>query len=275
MLNRKFLPAILIFGLVAAGCGSPQPQASVSTTTTTSEVTTTTTSTTTTAPPGVVPAVGIKSYVTSLQSPNLIANISYPILGGMASSGVQGAINSAIYDAVVGYVASFEKELQNVAPSTTSPGGGNVSSQSQISGSFTKVLVDSHYVSFKFLIATYAVAAASPTMEAESLNFDLATGKLMSLSDLFSGSTYLNTLASLARSAIASQLGPNANQAFINSGTQPNASNFAGWNLAGTGLELTFSQGDVAPMASGVISVDIPLSQLSGIAINPGPLTNP
>lgn len=222
-----------------------------------------------------MPAVGIKSYVTSLQSPNLIANISYPILGGMASSGVQGAINSAIYDAVVGYVASFEKELQNVAPSTTSPGGGNVSSQSQISGSFTKVLVDSHYVSFKFLIATYAVAAASPTMEAESLNFDLATGKLMSLSDLFSGSTYLNTLASLARSAIASQLGPNANQAFINSGTQPNASNFAGWNLAGTGLELTFSQGDVAPMASGVISVDIPLSQLSGIAINPGPLTNP
>ena len=279
MLSRRFLLATLFMGLVAAGCGSSH-NAKTSSTTTSSQVTTTTTSTTTTtttAPPGVVPAVGLKSYVTSVPSPNLVANISYPILGGMASNQIESNINATIYKAVTGYVASFEKQLQNVSPTTTGAGGpaGNGAEQSQISGSFTKELVDSRYVSFKFLISTYAVAAASPTTESESLTFDLGSGDLLSLSSLFSTTNYLQTISTLSRTAINAKLGQSANQAFVNLGTQPNATNFASWNLTNTGFELTFSQGQVAPMASGVVTIEIPYSQLSAVAKSPGPLTKP
>ena len=261
---------------MAASCGGSSGKAPLSSSTTSSEIaTTTTSSTTTTTQPGIVPAVGLKTYVTSVKSPSLVANISYPVLGGMASSQIQASINSSVYKAVENYVSSFETQLENVNP-TTVPGsaGGGVSS-SEISGSFTKELVDSRYASFRFLISTAAASAASPTTEAESLTFDLNTGRLLSISDLFSSSNYLSTLSSLAKSAISLKLGQNADQAFINSGTQPSAANFASWNLTGTALELTFSQGQVAPMASGVVTVSIPYSSLSAVAKNPGPLTNP
>ncbi len=276
MPNRKFLSVAVLSGLLAAGCGGSPGAATSSSSTTSSELTTTTTtSTTTTTQPGIVPAVGLKTYVTSVNSPSLVANISYPVLGGMASSQIQASINSSVYKAVEDYVSSFETELEsaNLTPVPGSAGGG--ASSSEISGSFTKELVDSRYASFRFLISTAASGAASPTTEAESLTFDLNSGRLLSLSDLFSSSNYLSTLSSLAKSAITAKLGQNADQAFINNGAQPNAANFASWNLTGTEFELTFSQGQVAPMASGVVTVLVPYSALSGIAKNPGPLTNP
>lgn len=277
MPNRKFLPVLVLFGLIAAGCGgSPGATTASSSTTTTSEVTTTTTSSsTTTTQPGIAPAVGLKTYVTSVSSPRLVANISYPVLGGMASNQIQATINASVYKAVEGYVSSFETQLENVNPTTVPGSAGGGANSSEISGSFTKELVDSRYASFRFLISTAAAAAASPTTEAESLTFDLKTGKLLSLSDLFSSSDYLSTLSSLAKSAISAKLGQNTDQAFINNGAQPSAANFASWNLKSTEFELTFSQGQVAPMASGVVTVPISYSALSAIAKNPGPLTNP
>lgn len=268
--------SVLVVGFLASSCGSSNGPRTVTSTTTTSttEVGSTTSSTTTTQP-GVVPAIGLKSYVTSVHSPSLVANISYPVLGGMASGQIQQNINSAISTAVAGYVSSFKAQLEGQSATTLPPGGGNGVTQSQISGSFIKELVDSQYVSFKFLITTYAAGAASPTTEAACLTFDLSNGQLLTLSDLFSGSNYLATLATMARTTISTKLGQGGDQTLINSGTQPNAVNFSNWNLTANGLELTFSQGLVAAAASGVVSVILPYSGLSSLAKSPGPLTNP
>lgn len=278
MTNRRSILPVIIVGLVAASCGSSKsPQAASSSTTTTTQAvtTTTTTSTTTTTTPGVVPAVGLRSYVATIKSPDLMVNISYPVLGGMASGQIEGQVNSQILGAVKGYVSNFQTQLDGVSP-TVAPGSpGANSGPSQMSGSFTKELVDSNYVSFLFQISVAAVSAASPTTETESLTFDLKSGKLLTLSDLFSGTKYLSTLSSLARTALAAKLGQGASQSFIDGGTQPNAANFACWNLTKTAFQLTFSQGKVAPTASGVVSVALPYSQLSSISKNPGPLTNP
>ena len=154
MINRKLMFSVLVFGLLVSSCGSSKgARTATSTTTSTTEVGSTTSSTTTTQP-GVVPAIGLKSYVASVQSPSLIANISYPVLGGMASGQIQGNINGAISKAVTGYVLSFRTQLEGQNTTTLPPGAGNGVTQSQISGSFIKELVDSQYVSFKFLITT-------------------------------------------------------------------------------------------------------------------------
>lgn len=268
--------SVLVFGLLAASCGSSNGARTATSTTTTSttEVGSTTSSTTTTRP-GVVPAIGLKSYVTSVQSPSLVANISYPVLGGMASGQIQGNINAAISKAVTGYVSSFQTRLEGQSTTTLPPGVGNGVTQSQISGSFIKELVDPRYVSFKFLITTYAAGAASPTTEAACLTFDLSNGQLLTLSDLFSGSSYLPALSSMAKTAVSTKLGQAGDQNLINGGTQPNAGNFSNWNLTANGLELTFSQGLVAAAAAGVVSVVLPYSGLSKLAKSPGPLTNP
>lgn len=211
--------------------------------------------------------------MTSVVSPQLTANISYPVLGGMASGALEESINSAIFTTVKGYVSSFESQVGEQSGQPASGGGGGLN-QSQISGSFTTEFVDSKYVSFKFLITSYTANAASPSTKGESLTFDLGNGSLMSLDNLFSSSDYLSTLSKLVRAQLASKLGQNSDQNFIDSGTQPVASNFAAWNLTGSGLEFTFAQGQVAAAATGVQSVTVPYALLSGIARTPGPLTS-
>jgi hypothetical protein len=212
------------------------------------------------------------NYVKTISSPSLLANITYPELGGMASNSIQSNINTAIKIAVRGYITSFESQLGE--QSGLSPSGGSGSEQSQISGSFTTEFKDAKYVSFRFLITSYAAGAASPTTTVPTLTFDLATGQQMTLSSLFANQSYLTTLSNLSRGQLQSTLGSAANVNQIDGGTQPVPSNFADWNLTNKGLELSFSQGQVAAVASGVVKIVIPYADLSGIAKNPGPLVS-
>lgn len=265
-------PIFVISALLLAACGSSHA-AKTSASTTTSAVTTTSTSvstTTTSAPLGPAPAVASLNYVKTISSPSLVANITYPELGGMASNTIQSNINTAIKIAVRGYVTSFESQLGE--RSGLSPSGGSQSVQSQISGSFTTEFKDAKYVSFRFLITSYAAGAASPSTTVPTLTFDLATGQQMTLSSLFASQSYLTTLSNLSRSQLQSTLGSAANVNQIDGGTQPVPSNFADWNLTNKGLELSFSQGQVAAVASGVVKIVIPYANLSGIAKNSGPL---
>lgn len=189
----------------------------------------------------------------------------------MASNSLQSNINVAIKNAVHGYVTSFEAQLGELSGLNSSSGGGG-SEQSQISGSFTTEFIDAKYVSFRFLVTSYASGAASPTTSVPTLTFDLGTGQQMTLESLFANQSYLTTLSNLSRSQLQSTLGSGANVNQIDGGTQPVLSNFSNWNLTSKGLEVSFSQGQVAAAASGVIKVVIPYTDLSGIAKNPGPL---
>ncbi|TAN29671.1 MAG: DUF3298 domain-containing protein [Actinomycetota bacterium] len=219
--------------------------------------------------------VSLKSYVTSARSPDLVVNISYPALEGMASRRVEEGVNSIIFNSVTRYVSDFETSLKGETGVIPPGTGGTADSQSEITGSFTKELLDSRYASFKFAITTYFAGAASPTTQARSLTFDLSNGKLLQLADLFSGSNYLPTLSSRSKAAVEAKLGQNADQSLIDFGTQPNAVNFANWNLTKKGLELTFSQGQVGAGAAGMVSIILPYSGFAQIANSPGPLTNP
>ena len=275
MTYRRPLLLVMAFGLICASCGSPHHANSLSSLSTATTEAPVTTSSTTTTHPGVVPAIGTKSFVKSTQAPVLVANITYPELGGMASGQIEANINAAISQAVTGFVSSFEATISGETSATPPGGSVNGVTQSQISGSFTNELVDSRYVSFRFLVTTYSAGAASPSTEAHSLTFNLSNGQLLTLTDLFSGSNYLSTLSSLARSALASKLGKTADPNFIDGGTQPYAANFANWNLTASGLELTFSQGTVAASATGVVTIIVPYSAVSTVANSSGPLTNP
>lgn len=206
----------------------------------------------------------------TITSPSLVVNITYPELGGMGSNSIQSNINTAIKNAVHGYVASFESQLGE--QSGLNPSGGGGSLQSQISGSFTTEFIDAKYASFRFLVTSYAAGAASPTTSVPTLTFNLANGQQMTLASLFANQSYLTTLSNLSRTQLQTTLGSGANVNQIDGGTQPVSSNFSEWNLTPKGLEISFSQGQVAAVASGVVKVIIPYADLSGIAKNPGPL---
>lgn len=273
MTNTKKLYSLVVAAFLLAACGSSNSTkaSTSSSTSSTSSSTTTSTSSTTTTFPGVVPAVGRQSYVKTIASPSLLVNISYPELGGMASSSVEANINAAVKAAVKGYVSNFEKSLEEQGG--YHPPSGSQSNPSQISGSFTTTLIDPRYASFKFMLTSFATGAASSYSQSPAVTFDLNTGQLLTLGNLFATSAYLTSLSNLSRTQLTSKLGGN-NSNLVDGGTQPNASNFSEWDLTSSGLQLSFPQGQVAAAASGVISIVIPYSQLSGIAKRPGPLTN-
>jgi len=273
MSNRKLIIPALILSLSAVSCGGQRAGETSSTLKSPAKSAGTIAGPTTS--PTVVPAISLKSYVISVHSPDLAANISYPVVSKMASSQIEQNINSTIFKSVTAYVSAFETSLKG-EPGIVLPGnGGNAVSQSEITGSFAKELVDSRYVSFRFVITTYFAGAASSTAQARSLTFDLSDGKQLSLADLFSAPNYLPVLSSLSKTAVEAKLGQSADQSLIMGGTQPNAVNFANWNLAKAGLEITFSQGQVGAAAAGIVSIILPYADFAHLANRSGPLANP
>lgn len=275
MVDRKWLASVILFGLLLGACSSSSSSTRSSTAATggntppSSQPRTTNGASTTTTLPGVVPSIATMSYAKTFSSPYFSVDISYPHLSGMTPGGVESAVNSSISKAVSGFVSQFASVLKE--QSRDLQGGSGY--PSQISGSFTTTFVSSRYASFRFLLDSYNIQAASPTQRAESLTYDLSNAQSISLQDLFSTPDYLQTLSALSAVQLRKKLGDTAQQNLISGGTQPYPKNFSAWNITQSSLEITFAQGQVAPVASGAVSIEIPYSELAGIAMHPGPLS--
>lgn len=115
---------------------------------------------------------------------------------------------------------------------------------------------------------------AHPNAFFRTFTFNTATGKLLAVSDIFTpGTNYLSVLSAESRkrlpTMIAARVGVSVSELdpdSMNDGTAPEADNFQNWYLDGRNLVLIFPPYQVAPYAAGVLSVSIPLSQLSSVS---------
>lgn len=247
----------------------------------TTTIPTTTTSTTiakssTSTTPTIVevePSVGTATFTRSGSTPDYTVTVNYPVLGGMISRTIQSEINSQVISAVSNWTNSF---VQNSSISGQSGQGSNSSS---LSGSYKVILVDSKVASFQFLLSESGQGSTSQSSLVETLNFNLATGSLYNLDNLFQpSSNYLSVLSSASIQLLATQLASsNVSLAQLQNNSQlgPLPANFTAFNVAGNGLEIAFAQGQVDQTSLGIMTVVIPSSTLSSV-INPnGPLANP
>ncbi len=266
-----------MLALVLAACGSkPAPAASKSSSTTTAPTTTTasttTTSTTsTTQPSGVAPSIATASYTRSGGNPSYSVTISYPVLGGMASTTAQAKINSQIIASVAAWANSFVQNVSSIS-------GSSVQGNSTLTGAYKTVLVDSKVASFQFVLNSDVVSAAQPSTNIYSLNFNLSNGATYALGDLFkAGSNYLSALSQAAITQLTAQLAAQhipAVELQNDPGLSPAPANFAAFNIASGSLVLGFSQGQVIGTAIGALTVNIPDQALSQVIAPNGPLAN-
>ena len=270
---------IAVFGLLVAACGTTSnsqavapsaPSSSITTTTTTS--TSTTSTTTTTSQPGVAPSVATASYTRSGSSPNYDVSVSYAVLGGMASLSSQASINSQIIASVANWANAF---VQNVSMLQGASANGN----STLSGAFKTELVDSRIASFQFVLNQDVASAAHSNTNIYSLDFSLATGHQLGLTDLFvSGSNYLSMLSSASITLLTQQLsaqGVPASELENDPGLSAAPANFAAFDITSSGLVIGFSQGQVISTALGALTVTIPYTSLANVIAPKGPLVNP
>lgn len=139
---------------------------------------------------------------------------------------------------------------------------------------YVVVNASNNIVSIDFAIDTYSEGAAHPNHNSLVLNYDLDTGKMLELANLFKpNSKFLEVISSHSIKSLAQQLGKERDHHWIVSGAGPTEENYKNWNISRKGLKVTFDAYQVASYAEGPHDVIIPYSVLKSVIDPNGPLS--
>jgi hypothetical protein len=182
-----------------------------------------------------------------------------PVVSGVAAQTAQ-AMNDAITLKVNAYIFSFN------GAGLPAVGAGNA--PSTLKGGYSVAYASDALLSLRFSVETDITGAAHPSIVAGSINFDVATGSVIQLPDLFtSPASALPVIETQAHKLLTAKLG-----ADLNWPASPTMADFGGaWAFTKDGLELTWSQGAIADEASGAATISIGWPALSGVILKPGP----
>ncbi len=126
-------------------------------------------------------------------------------------------------------------------------------------------------ISFKFTISDYT-GGAHPNTFYSTLALDLEQNRMLTLDDLFQpGGDPLATIAPLVMADLERQLTEMGalEGNWIEDGTGMNAANYQAWAIDANSLYFFFSPYQIAAYAVGGFTVQIPLTDLSGILAAP------
>lgn len=136
-------------------------------------------------------------------------------------------------------------------------------------GAQYKGYTSKHTISYVFAIYSDTLGA-HPNTVYQVFTFDTQTGAQLGLGDLFTVSTYLNELSTIANQQLPSILADreqvNVSEVdtdYMAQGSAPKAENYQDWYLNGNNLVIVFPPYQVGPYALGTIEMPISLSQLS------------
>jgi Protein of unknown function (DUF3298) len=211
-----------------------------------------------TNPPLVAP-VELKSdpFSEDGQAPNYKITAEIPYLGPSSDPGVQ-AYNAALKSIVDGEVTAFKGTLAQMSV-TPVVEGSTLDVQYQLIGQ------KGGFWSIQFNITGYTDGAAHPYHYSISSNYDLKSGKALTLDNLFlPNSNYLQTIADYSKTELSKRdIGFTGD---FTQGADPKPENYKNWNLSNEGfLVITFDEYQVAPYAAGPQIVLIPFGTLQSI----------
>jgi len=197
------------------------------------------------------------------QTPPYTITSQTPQLAGSNDPRVQ-AFNQRLTEIVTKEVDMFRQSfLQNTLPPVTEIG-------SSLDVTYTLASQIAEVWSIKLDFSFYADGAAHPGLYSLTVNYDLAQGRELALGDLFlPNSNYLEAISNTCITELSKQPffeGP------FRDGAQPTPENYRNWNIAQTGLMITFDEYQVAPYAAGPQAVIVPYGELQAVIDPQGPL---
>jgi len=211
------------------------------------------------APVAVAPTVTSTTVNSSAPDNSWTVTFREPVVSGVAEA-VLSAMNDSIDTRVGAYISSFN--------GTELPAVASGEGPSTLNGDFSVAYLSPSLLSLRFTITTYITGAAHPLTEAGSINFDVSSGAVIQLSDLFtSPASAVPVLQTQAHAKLSALLG--ADLSWPASVTMADFE--TGWVFTPAGLELTWSQGTIASMAAGTPTISIPWPSLASVIATPGP----
>jgi len=192
--------------------------------------------------------------------PTYTINVQTPQLSGSPDTRVS-ALNQFITNVVDQEVDAYRKSFQELPVTPLSNG-------STLDVTYALVSQMGDLWSFKFDFSFYADTAAHPGLNSLTVTYDLGQARPLALDDLFLPG-YLEFISSYCIAELSKQ--PFFAEPF-SVGATPTAENYRNWNLASSGLQITFDAYQVAPGAAGPQTVIVPWDQLSAYLNPQGPL---
>lgn len=200
--------------------------------------------------------------------------INYPSLG-------YPAVDADIRHWVMNIAKAFVEHL-DLSPGLTHESNGRHSELSGDAAGETDAKVAKPSANPRFeLWGSYSVSRPSPigasitfelwnytgashgNLDILTLNYNLLTGQRLDFMDLFEKPNLALELMSLwARSRLAPRLGPAGHSRMFEDGTAPLVENFSSLTLIPQGLRINFQPFQVAPWASGIQTLEMPLEEL-------------
>jgi hypothetical protein len=115
-------------------------------------------------------------------------------------------------------------------------------------------------ISVRMTVVGMQAGRAHPYHRTHVFNFDLTTGKELTLGDLFKPkSNYLGVISAYSKKELEKKL---EDKWMIADGTKPVENNFKNWNIEADNIVITFDEYQVAPYVYGAQEVEIPYSEL-------------
>lgn len=251
-MDRKIVVGVIILiliGVIVAKYYNHTSHPTISTTTSQEDVT--------------VASNSIKEH-----SNNQTISVTYPQLLHDQNSKVQSQINTNIQQFVNSNISSMQAQIKSF--NSTGP---SKNPSSEIDGNYTVGEQTNRIISFHFTFLYSAQYFAHPATYSKTLNYNLQTGKNMTLAEIFKpNSNYQTTLATLLKSDLEKRFkdDPSAND-FITEGLAK-SENIQNFLLTPTSLVIVIDPAIVAPDATGTVQVSIPYSSLQTI-LNPSILS--
>lgn len=184
-----------------------------------------------------------------------------PQLTGSSDLRVQ-SFNQSLSNFVTGKISNYRQEFKAVNFISDTM-------KSDLDVIYTLVTQVGDVWSFRFDFSYYLAGAAHPNVDSIALNFDLAQGRELALSDLFiPNSNYLGLISNYCSNQLRNELG----DAFYPEGAQPSLENYKNWTVTVDGILITFEAYQVGPGAAGTPQVEVPYNELSSVILSDGPL---
>lgn len=207
----------------------------------------------------------------TLRRPKLTVDASYPrIVGGTSPNAEK--FNQLMKTEITKMIAEFKKEVAGPSP-------GGVNNGNSFDAGYTVMFANDDLISVSFGISRYYEGAAHPMPAIQVYNYNLKTGKLWALGELFKPATYwLDYISRLAIDDLLARIKPEGDGGlcsdpdWVRRGAGPDPENFQNWNISRKGLILSFPPYQVACYAGGPSYVTIPFSKLQNLIEPTGPL---
>jgi hypothetical protein len=203
---------------------------------------------------------------------NYSVQVDYPELSGAQNPNAD-KFNQEIKTMISKETAEFKQGAVEVSAEDTP---GNPDGGSSLYTNFDVMLATDDLISVVFDVSDYSQGAAHPNNYAFVVNYDLKSGKLLKLADLFKpGSDYLNVISQFAISDLKKNAGQGGyDNEWVEKGAGPESDNYSDWNISKKGLVITFDPYQVGSYAEGTKHVLVPYSALKDIIRSDGPIAS-